>query len=76
MPQLSLYLDEDTLQKIEAEAKLSGTSVSKYVTSALRMHFTKTWPDWHKDLFGSISDESFAKPESIDFSLDARRESL
>lgn len=76
MPQLSLYIDEDTLQKIETGAKMNKTSVSKFVSAALKEHFAKSWPEGYKNIFGSITDDSFAEPASIDFSFDAERENL
>jgi len=76
MPQLSLYIDEDTLQKIELRAKMQKTSISKYVTGMMKEHFSKGWPDGFESVFGSVTDESFTKPEQTDFSLDTERESL
>ena len=76
MPQLSLYLDEDILREIEARARLNKTSVSKFVTTSLRSHFSKSWPDGFKNTFGSITDESFIKQSVPDWSLDKSRESL
>ena len=76
MPQLSLYLDSDMHQKLEARALLSKTSVSKFVTTILKTHFSKGWPEGFQNVYGSISDESFAKQEVPDWSLDIPRESL
>lgn len=76
MPQLSLYIDEDTLKKIETGAKISNTSVSKFVSVILGEHFSKSWPAGFKSVFGSITDDSFTKPKPIDSALDAERESL
>ena len=76
MPQLSLYIDEDTLQKIEAGASMSKTSVSKFVSAALREYFTHNWPEGYKNIFGSITDDHFVLPDALDFTLDATRENL
>lgn len=76
MPQLSLYIDEDTLKKIEFGAKISETSVSKYVSASLREHFSNSWPEGFQNIFGSITDDNFVRPEPIDLSLDAERERL
>lgn len=35
MPQLSLYIDEKTLKKIETGAKMEHLSISKYVVRKL-----------------------------------------
>jgi len=76
MPQLSLYLDEDIHKELEKRAKLSKTSVSKFVITTLKTHFSKGWPEGFENTFGSITDESFAKHEASDWSLDTPRESL
>ena len=76
MSQLSLYLDEDTLKRIEAGAKLNEVSVSRFVSSVMKEYFAKSWPEGFQDLFGSITDESFVRPDSSDWSEDGTRESL
>lgn len=76
MPQLSLYIDEDTLQKIEARAKINKISVSKFVSTVLKEHFSNNWPEGFQNIFGSVTDDSFVRPDFIDLSLDAKRESL
>ncbi|MCL2766667.1 MAG: hypothetical protein FWD21_03180 [Peptococcaceae bacterium] len=76
MPQVSIYLDEDIHREIEMRARLNKTSVSKFVISILKSHFTKDWPDGFQNTFGSISDESFMKQDTVDWSSDTPRENL
>ena len=76
MPQLSLYLDEDTLKKIETGAKINKTSVSKFVSVALKEYFSGNYPEGFQNLFGSVSDDSFSAPNSLNTALDSKRESL
>jgi hypothetical protein len=76
MPQLSLYIDEEMLCKIEAGASLKKTSVSKFVSAALKEYFSQGWPEGYQNLFGSATDDSFVKPDSLDLGSDAPRESL
>ncbi len=76
MPQLSLYLDDETLKKVEKAAKLEGTSISKWVTGKLKENLENDWPDNYSSLFGSISDESFCAEAINDFADDAGREDL
>lgn len=59
MPQLSLYLDAETLAKIEKAAKLNNTSISKWVSGVLAESLAKRWPDNYASLFGSIDDDTF-----------------
>ena len=75
MPQLSLYIDDDTLRKIELGAKINETSISKFISGVIKDYFSKSWPVGYKNLFASISDDSFIVPDEIkDF--DANREEL
>ena len=76
MPQISLYLDEEIHQEIEARAKLNQTSISKFVVTTLKAQLSKGWPSGYKNVFGSISDNSFIKHDTPDWSLDAPRENL
>lgn len=76
MPQLSLYIDDDTLKKIKKEAKKSNLSISQWVRRRINDSFEKNWPNNYFDLFGSIHDESFVKPSEMDFKNDNKREVL
>ncbi len=76
MPQLSLYIDENTLKKIELAAKLEKISISKYVVSKLNESMYNAWPKNYKDLYGAINDDSFRVEKINDFSADAKRETL
>ena len=76
MPQLSLYIDEDILEKIETAAKMNDISLSKYVSSILKEYFSNSYPKGYENVFGSISDDSFVRHEFTDFSLDTKREAL
>lgn len=60
MPQLSLYIDDETLLKIETAAKINKTSISKWVSERLRESLANTWPDNYCSLFGSVEDDSFS----------------
>lgn len=76
MPQLSLYIDENTLNKIEMGAKIEHLSISKYVVRKLNESFSNAWPKNYNDLYGSINDETFKIDKINDFSNDCTRESL
>ena len=76
MPQLSLYIDKETLEAIELRAKTSGTSISKYVTAALQSYLSDSWPQGYWDVFGSVTDDGFAAPEALQRHNDAKREEL
>ena len=76
MPQLSLYIDEETLRKLEIAAKLENLSTSRYVVRKLNETMNSSWPENYEQLFGSIQDESFRVDPLADFSADSRREAL
>jgi len=76
MPQLSLYLDDDTLRELEARARLNNISISKLVINTLKTQFNKNWPDGFINMYGSITDESFIKHDIPDWSMDSPRENL
>lgn len=76
MPQLSLYIDKETLHKIEIAAKLEKLSISKYVVRKLNDSLNKSWPENFDTLFGSVSDDTFIEPEKLNFGMDIVREDL
>jgi hypothetical protein len=76
MPQISLYIDEKTLKKIENAAKRQHTSISKWVTEQIRSRVDPVYPPGFEDLFGSIQDETFVEPNETDFAYDSQREEI
>lgn len=74
MPQISLYVDEPTLKKIESAALRQHVSISKWVTEQIRARVEPIYPPYFEDLFGSISDETFMRPEEPSFDLDTLKE--
>ncbi|MCK4514502.1 MAG: hypothetical protein KAU31_04545 [Spirochaetaceae bacterium] len=74
MPQVSLYIDEITLRRIETAAKTERLSLSKYVSMKLRKSLADEWPEHYDGLFGAIEDGSFVvETQTV---ADVRRESL
>jgi hypothetical protein len=63
MPQLSVYIDEDTLSKLESGAKRDNISVSKFVVAAVNEHLSNSWHERLRDLYGCIDDETFTAKE-------------
>jgi len=76
MPQVSLYIDKETLEKIESAAKAENLSISKWVRKQVNSAFQTGYSSDFKDLFGSVNDDSFEVPlrnTSVD---DVPREAL
>jgi len=76
MPQLSLYIDQDTMKKVEKAAKLENVSLSKWVCKKLKSVMIDEWPDNYFELFGSITDPSFKYDKKLSFKNDNKRELL
>lgn len=75
MPQISLYIDRDTLTKIEKSANKEKISISKWVGNNIKKVIKEDYPEGFFDLFGSIADESF-KIDKLSFKNDSKREGL
>lgn len=76
MPQISLYIDEPTLRKVESAALRQHVSISRWVADQIRAKVEPVYPKGYEDLFGSIADESFVEPEETGFASDTQRESM
>ncbi len=73
MPQISLYIDEETLHRVEEAAKAEKVSVSRWVGDQLKRRLATSYPDHFKSLYGSVDDDTFEAPRR-DGSPDAERE--
>ena|GEM_PF-206593 len=76
MPQLSIYLDDNTLTQVRESAKNSNISVSKLITNALGKYMSNQWPEGFDALFGSVSDDTFQRQPNIRFASDSKRETF
>ena len=76
MPQLSLYIDQETLKKLEIAARIEHLSLSKYAVKKLNESIHAQWPDHYGDLYGSVEDSSFVAEKNERFLDDAVREEL
>ena len=63
MPQLSLYVTQEQLLKIENEAHAENMSLSKWVVSKIMERIEPHYPEGWADLFGSVSAPSFTRPD-------------
>jgi len=76
MPQISLYVDNETLQKVEQAAKLENKSISKWVSSRLNYSLQNNLSDEWFNLFGSIQDDSFVEQPEINTKHNVKREKI
>jgi len=76
MPQISLYIDKETLEKVEKAASAEELSISKWVGRQLKKSLQTSYPADFENLFGAIDDESFTEPERLPAEADSERESI
>lgn len=76
MPQVSLYIDKETLEKITQLARKNSISVSRWVGENLRRLMRDDFPDDFWDVFGAIKDDSFSRPDALSLASDSKREQL
>jgi hypothetical protein len=76
MPQISLYIDETTLKKVESAASRQHVSISKWVADQIRSKVDPVYPKGFEDLFGSVSDDGFCRPDQQSLISDSARESF
>jgi len=67
MPQVSLYIDQEVLNKARRNASMKNVSLSKYVTEALAKDTESDWPKGYWDLFGALDDDTFVRPADQSF---------
>ena len=68
MPQVTLYLDEETDAKARAAARAAGVSYSKWVGELIRSRTRDEWPETLRKLAGSRPDFPLraAEGETVD----------
>jgi hypothetical protein len=76
VPQVSLYLDVDTMALVQKRAEVERRSLSSYVAELIREDVSDAWPAGYWSLYGSVSDDSFERPDQFDYTLDAPRGQL
>ena len=76
MPQLSLYIDQKTLEQLELAARIEHLSISKYAVKKLNEYMHSKWPLHYDELYGSINDDSYDINKIDSFENDIERENL
>jgi hypothetical protein len=81
MPQLSLYVDDETLEILKKSAQSVRVSMSKFAAEAIREkseHRNNGWPDGYEKFFGCLNPGDFPSPEELKGSWggDAYREEI
>ncbi len=76
MPQLTLYLDQETEMRMRTAAEAAGLSISKWVTTLVRGRSPDKWPASVTALAGAWSDLPVAEEIRADMGSDVPREPL
>lgn len=76
MPQISLYIDESTLKKVEGAAARQHVSISRWVAEQIREKVEPSYPVGYEALFGALGEDDLARPDQALAANDAARESL
>ena len=76
MPQLSLYVTDENLTLLRAQAEGSGLSMSKYVNRLIEQDANRSgWPKGFWDLYGALG-EDFEIPDDPPPANDAELEQM
>lgn len=76
MPQLSLYLDDETMDRLREDAAREGVSLSRFARMKICEQKSAHWPESFWGTYGALNDETFVLPEKLDFAMDAPRGSF
>ncbi len=76
MPQVSLYIDKETMEKIAQLARKNSVSVSRWVGENLRRLIRDDYPEEFWAVFGAINDDSFRRPDELSSASDSKRGKL
>jgi hypothetical protein len=76
MPQVSLYIDKETMDKIGQLARKGGVSISRWVGDNLKRLIRDEYPEEFWGVFGAVQDEYFTRPEELSPVSDSPRVSL
>ena len=76
MPQVTLYVDEQTSRRMRTAARAAGVSLSRWVSELIRQHTACEWPQSVRQLAGAWTDEATEAIELGEPGQDVPREPL
>lgn len=76
MPQISLYIDEQTFQKVQRAAAGEQKSLSRWVVERIKTNVDPVYPPGFEKLFGSVKEPLLKRPEELLFENEAPRNML
>jgi hypothetical protein len=77
MPQISLYVDKETMRKITSSARREKKSVSSWVRERVVRESRSQWPEgYFERVFGFLKDSDLEVPPPLDPRHNAPRERM
>jgi hypothetical protein len=76
VPQVTLYLDEDTAERMRRAAKAKGVSQSRWLAELVRQASAREWPAAVRELAGAWRDFPTAEELRRRAGRDATRQKL
>ena len=76
MAQVTLYLDEETVERVRRAARASGLSQSRWLADLVRERTARQWPDAVRELAGAWRDFPEAEELRRSGGRDVERERL
>jgi hypothetical protein len=74
--QVTLYLDEETIERVRRAARASGLSQSRWLAELVREKTARQWPDAVRELAGAWGDFPEAEELRRSEGRDVERERL
>jgi hypothetical protein len=74
--QVTLYLDEETIERVRDAARASGLSQSRWLAELVREKTARQWPDAVRELAGAWGDFPEAEELRRSAGRDVERERL
>ncbi|MFT7518423.1 MAG: hypothetical protein ACI9MC_000554 [Kiritimatiellia bacterium] len=65
MAQVTIYLDDETAERMRAFAKSSGVSMSAWLAQLVREKMSSSWPAEVRSLAGAWADDDFPSAEQL-----------
>ena len=76
MGQLTIYLDDETLEKVKRGAEIEGDSVSSWIRRRLEKEIEGDWPPKYFELFGKLEGTDLERPRQPAPENDVEREGI
>jgi hypothetical protein len=74
MSQVTIYLDEETVRRVERAAKSAKSSVSAWIKARLTEVLDDAWPPTFLETLGSLGGSDLERPAQPESTADVARE--